>query len=84
MENRQEAVPKVNELLMQFGEIVIGRLGIPYRDRGVSVISVIVDGTSDAVGARPGTNPSSLSGASAACKPVSGLRLRNRSLPDWP
>lgn len=47
-------VSDVNELLHQYGNIVIGRMGIPYRERGVSVISLIVDGTTDEIGALTG------------------------------
>lgn len=38
-----EAVSKVNELLHEYREVIIGRLGIPYREKGVSVISVVLD-----------------------------------------
>ena len=54
VERRQESVPRVNELLTEFGEIVMGRIGLPYRERGVSIISIIVEGTTDEVGALTG------------------------------
>ena len=38
-----EAVEKINSLLHDFGEYIIGRLGIPYREKKVNVISVVVD-----------------------------------------
>lgn len=37
------AVEKVNTLLHEYREDVIGRLGLPYREKGVSVISVVMD-----------------------------------------
>ena len=37
------AVERVNALLHQFGEYVIGRLGLPYREKKVNVISVVMD-----------------------------------------
>ena len=37
------AVEKVNTLLHEYREDVIGRLGLPYREKGVSVISVVLD-----------------------------------------
>jgi putative iron-only hydrogenase system regulator len=40
--------------LSQFGEIIIGRLGIPYRERGINVISITVEGTTDEVGSLTG------------------------------
>ena len=49
------SVEKVNETLSQYGTLIVGRMGIPYRDRGVSVISLVVDGTHDEVSALTGT-----------------------------
>lgn len=54
VEGRSESVRRVNDLLSQFGEIIIGRLGIPYRERGLNVISITVEGTTDEVGALTG------------------------------
>ncbi|WDC84856.1 iron-only hydrogenase system regulator [Caloramator sp. mosi_1] len=44
----------VNSILHEFSSVIIGRMGIPYRDRGVSVISLIVDGTTDEISAMTG------------------------------
>jgi putative iron-only hydrogenase system regulator len=54
VEGRGPAVARVNELLSEYGHIIIGRLGIPYREKGVSVISITVEGTTDEVGALSG------------------------------
>jgi putative iron-only hydrogenase system regulator len=54
VENRMETAPKVNQILSDFGSIVVGRMGIPYRERNLSVLAVIVDGTNDEVGAMTG------------------------------
>ena len=54
VEDRLKAAPKVNQLLGEYGDIVVGRMGIPYRDRGISVIALIVDGDTDALGALTG------------------------------
>lgn len=54
IEDRHRAAPPVNEILSEYGEIIVGRMGIPYRDRGVSVISLIIDGDTDAIGAMTG------------------------------
>ncbi len=48
------AVPRVNTILSQQSDIVQGRLGIPFRDKGVQVISIIVEGTTDQIGALTG------------------------------
>ncbi|MFL0195107.1 TM1266 family iron-only hydrogenase system putative regulator [Clostridium sp. WILCCON 0269] len=39
----------VNNILHSFANIIVGRFGIPYRERNISVISIIVDGTSDEI-----------------------------------
>ena len=54
IEDRHQAAPRVNEILGEYGEIIVGRMGIPYRDRGVSVISLIIDGDTDTIGAMTG------------------------------
>ena len=37
------SVQAMNEILHQHGEYIIGRMGIPYREKGISIISVAVD-----------------------------------------
>jgi putative iron-only hydrogenase system regulator len=44
----------VNEILSKFGDMIVGRMGIPYRERGISVIALIVDATTDELGALTG------------------------------
>ena len=34
---------KVNGLLSEYGEWILGRMGIPYKEKGVSVLSVVMD-----------------------------------------
>ncbi|MBC7342364.1 MAG: CopG family transcriptional regulator [Clostridia bacterium] len=46
--------PRVNEILSAYGDIIVGRMGIPYRERDVAVIALIIDGTTDEVGALTG------------------------------
>lgn len=47
-------INKVNDILHQYGNIIIGRMGVPYREKGVNVISLIVNGTTDEIGALSG------------------------------
>lgn len=49
-----ESVEKLNAVLHDFGVYIIGRMGVPYRTRGINVISVAVDA--------PGNVISSLAG----------------------
>lgn len=44
----------VNQVLHEFADKIVGRMGIPYREKGISVISVIVDGTVDELSAMTG------------------------------
>lgn len=47
-------IAEVNNLLHQYSHIIIGRMGLPYREKEVNVISLIVDGTTDDIGALSG------------------------------
>jgi len=47
-------VTKVNDILHQYRHIIIGRMGIPYREKGINIISIAVDGTTDEIGALSG------------------------------
>lgn len=49
-----DSVTKLNDILHTYGDFVIGRMGIPYKDRGVSIISVAVDATEDTISAMAG------------------------------
>ena len=50
----EEAATAVNELLPEFRQYIVGRMGIPYRDRGVSIISVVLDAPGDVTSALSG------------------------------
>lgn len=54
IEDRETAAAKVNQLLSSYGEWIVGRMGVPYRDKGISVIALIVDGDTDTLGAMTG------------------------------
>lgn len=57
------SVEALNSVLHSFGEYIIGRMGIPYREKGISVISVAIDAPQDVI--------SSLSGKIGNLKGVS-------------
>lgn len=48
------AANEINVILHDSAGIIIGRMGIPYRERGVSVLSLIVDGSTDEISALTG------------------------------
>jgi putative iron-only hydrogenase system regulator len=43
-----------NNLLHNFSDIIVGRMGIPYKERNISIVSIIVDGTNEEIGALSG------------------------------
>ena len=47
-------VQPLNELLHQYGQYIIGRMGLPYRERGVNIISVVLDAPQDKIAALSG------------------------------
>ena len=49
-----ESAAKVNAILHEHSHIIVGRMGVPYKEKGVSVIALIVDGTSDEISAMTG------------------------------
>ncbi len=53
VEDRSSA-ESLNAYLSQFGEYVVGRMGIPYREKGVSVLCVVLDAPVAAVNALTG------------------------------
>ena len=48
------SVALLNELLHQYGQYIIGRMGIPYRKRGVSIISIALDAPQNTIAALAG------------------------------
>ena len=48
IENRDSA-DRVNAMLHEYGEYIIGRMGMPYPQKGVSIISIIIDGPENAI-----------------------------------
>ena len=48
------ATEQINRILHEYNELVVGRLGIPYRKQGVGIISVVVDGTNDRISSLSG------------------------------
>lgn len=44
----------VNSLLHQYGSYIVGRMGLPYRERRMSIISIVIDAPSDVISALSG------------------------------
>ena len=50
----KDSVEALNGLLHECGRFIIGRMGLPHRERGVSVISVVLDAPQDTISALAG------------------------------
>ena len=50
IEKREQSAPEVNHLISQFAHLIIARTGVPYKEKDVSVITLVVDMTSDQLG----------------------------------
>ncbi|MBQ8052981.1 MAG: iron-only hydrogenase system regulator [Lachnospiraceae bacterium] len=50
----EDAAQKINEILHEYRGYVIGRMGIPYRSKGINIISVAVDAPQEKISALSG------------------------------
>ena len=50
----QESVTGLNQLLHEYGNYIVGRMGIPYREKNVNIISVAIDAPQDIISALAG------------------------------
>ena len=53
VKNRNSA-ERLNEILHDYGDYIIGRMGIPYREKNINIISVVVDAPHDIISALSG------------------------------
>jgi len=70
VENNDSA-EKLNAVLHEYGEYIIGRMGVPHRPKNISIISVAMDGPMDAI--------SALSGKLGAIKGVSTKTIYSKA-----
>lgn len=49
-----ENVEELNHVLHEYGQYIIGRMGIPYRQHSINIISIAVDGPQDVINALSG------------------------------
>ena len=49
-----ESVEVLNGILHENGKYIIGRMGIPYREKGINIISIALDAPQDAISAMSG------------------------------
>ena len=53
VENRDN-VEQINSLLHEYGEYIIGRMGIPYKKKNINIISIAIDAPQDTISALSG------------------------------
>ncbi|MFW6006923.1 MAG: TM1266 family iron-only hydrogenase system putative regulator [Halanaerobiales bacterium] len=54
IEEREKVNRKLNKILSEFGEMIIGRMGVPSRELNLAVIALIVEGNTDEISAMTG------------------------------
>ena len=49
-----DSVEQLNALLHTDGQYIIGRMGIPYREKGINIVSIAIDAPQDTISALSG------------------------------
>lgn len=52
--NRTASANLVNDTLTPFADMIIGRMGLPYHERDLNIITLMVDATTDRIGSLTG------------------------------
>ena len=50
----ESSADRLNDVLHEFGPYIVGRMGIPYRAKGINIISIAVDAPQDTIAALSG------------------------------
>ena len=51
---KYDSVEALNKILHEYGDVIIGRMGLPYRERNLNIISIAVDAPQDVISALAG------------------------------
>ena len=51
----KSSVVELNKTLSQYGDYIIGRMGVPYKAKGVNIISIAIDAPQDIINTLSGT-----------------------------
>ncbi len=54
IKDRIHCAPKLNKLLSDFSDIILARVGLPFKEKGVHIINLIINGSTDQIGALTG------------------------------
>lgn len=52
--NNLDISEEINKILHDYNQYIVGRMGIPYKEKGVSVMSVVFDAPNEIIGAASG------------------------------
>ena len=52
--DQPDSVETLNAILHDYGKYIIGRMGVPYRQRGINIISIALDAPQDTISALSG------------------------------
>ena len=52
--DNRESVSAVNDILHEYADYIIGRMGLPYKDKQMNIISIVVDAPHDTISALSG------------------------------
>ena len=47
-------IKELNSILSEYDKLIVGRMGLPYKEKNIRVISIVVDGTTDEISAITG------------------------------
>ena len=50
----RDSTGRLNALLHEYGTYIIGRMGIPYKERGINIVSIAIDAPGDVISALTG------------------------------
>lgn len=51
---KTDAVKQLNALLHEYGKFIIGRMGLPYREKNIHIVSIAIDAPQDEIAALAG------------------------------
>ena len=51
---KSESVEKLNSVLHEYGNFIIGRMGIPYKERRINILSIALDAPQDTISSLAG------------------------------
>ena len=51
---KTDSVEELNKTLHEYGNYIIGRMGLPYREKGINIVSIAIDAPQDEISALAG------------------------------